>query len=184
MPRASKSGGILRFTFLFVLFLLGFYFLYEMRPLRELREPAREWTASAASSALGVLRVENVRLRDTVELKGGTHAFQIIDECTGIFAIMIYLAFVLAFPCGFRERAVGALLGIVVLLVLNLARLVAAGIILRYSPEVFVFVHDYVWQIVFIFIAVGLAFGWAYRTIAGPRSPVGFAARRGAWRTK
>ncbi len=148
-------------------------FLYETAPFRRLLGPVRRLTAEILSEVLRGVGIETLRFEATVFLTDFSEDLQIIDECTAVFAIMIYLCFLLAFPSRATQKLVGALVGIPTLLVLNLVRLVAGALVLTVDARLFTFLHDYLWQLGFTAVTLGLAFCWA--TWVSRRSHVVYA---------
>jgi exosortase/archaeosortase family protein len=80
----------------------------------------------------------------------------------------IYLAAVLAYPATWRAKAVGALLGFVVILVVNLFRVSVLFLIGLYFQEIFHETHVYVAQALVVCVAVALWLFWATRLADAP----------------
>jgi archaeosortase B (VPXXXP-CTERM-specific) len=95
-------------------------------------------------------------------------SFRIIGECTAFYPMAIYVAAVLAFPSSLAKRAVGVLLGIPVLLVINQVRLTSLCYIVRSFPEYFDTIHIVVWQTLIIFLTLLVWITWA-ATLANRR---------------
>ncbi|MFH1568200.1 MAG: hypothetical protein ABIL09_09400, partial [Gemmatimonadota bacterium] len=77
--------------------------------------------------------------------------FHVTWECTGIFALFVYLAAVLAHPAPAARRARAALLGVPALFAYGVARLVALGLIGHLAPAWTHFCHVYL----LVFMNVG-----------------------------
>jgi len=75
---------------------------------------------------------------------------KIIDECTAVFSIIVYIAAVIAYPASIRSKAIGVVSGIPILYGLNIARLVVLALVGVNFYEMFDFVHVYLWQTTFI----------------------------------
>ena len=100
-------------------------------------------------------------------------SMQIIRECTAVHPIMIYVAAVVAYPCSWMSRLLGAAAGTVALLLVNQVRLVSLCFIGHFYPESFESVHMLVWQSLIIFITVLLWIVWA--STVSPRHDSGTA---------
>jgi exosortase/archaeosortase family protein len=158
-------GFCLRFA---ALVALSFY-LYETLPGRKLVLFISEVTASTASYGFGLIGLPSHATHDLVSFNAGGTEIRILDECTGAFAIAIYVCFITAFPSSVRRKLLGAFLGTVILVILNLLRILAAGWILRFHPALFKFFHDYLWQLGFMAVTTGLGLFWAGWALPGPR---------------
>lgn len=95
-------------------------------------------------------------------------SFRIIGECTAVYPMAIYVAAVMAFPSPLARRAVGVLLGIPVLLMINQVRLVSLCYFVRSYPEYFDTFHIVVWQSLIIFLTLLVWVVWA-STVANRR---------------
>ena len=87
-------------------------------------------------------------------------AVAIIIECLGLFEMVIYSACVVAFPAPVRSRALGVLLGCLVILAFNLLRIIMLLLVGRFWNESFDFFHIYFWQATLIAIIVSVLYGW------------------------
>jgi exosortase/archaeosortase family protein len=154
-------GPGLWFCLRYACLLLTFFFLCEISPGRSFLKSFRSVTATAASLGLRAVGLPNTIVGDALHLDGQSGGLQIINECTAAFPILALLAFFVAFPAPLWKRAVGGGVGVISLLFLNLLRLVAAGLLLRYWPRLFAPIHDYFWQFGFMAATVGLGMIWA-----------------------
>ncbi len=96
-----------------------------------------------------------------------THV-EIASDCSPHMPYLIYAAVVLAFPATWRQRALGLLLGAVVIHAFNTLRILALIGILAWKREWFEFAHVYLWQTGTV-LAVFATFALWLRTTA-PRS--------------
>ena len=92
-------------------------------------------------------------------------AFQIVDLCTAIMPMMIFTAAVLAFPSRIKEKALGLLLGLLGIFIVNEIRLVSLFYIGSYVPSIFSTTHLLVWQSLMILLAIGLWLLWVYKYV-------------------
>ncbi len=84
-------------------------------------------------------------------------------ECTGIFVLLLYVSFVLAYPTTWRARAVGLSIGLPGLLTINVLRLGTLARIVELYPGSFFYFHEYVWQGIFLVVVLIGALAWAER---------------------
>ena len=81
-------------------------------------------------------------------------------ECTGIYVLLILLTFLLAYPASWRRRFTGALLGVVGLTALNVFRLSFLVRVAELQPQLFKYLHEYVWQGFFLVLVIAYAMSW------------------------
>lgn len=76
------------------------------------------------------------------------HGFsvEIIEECTGIFEMLIFLAALISYPASWRSKLIGFVLGIPALYALNVVRIVFLSFIGAQYHTLFDFMHLYFWQ--------------------------------------
>jgi archaeosortase B (VPXXXP-CTERM-specific) len=68
-------------------------------------------------------------------------------DCTAAYLIAVYAALVLTYPSSRRDKLIAFAIGIPALLVVNMARLVGAGVVAEYLPNQFDLIHDYIFQV-------------------------------------
>lgn len=88
------------------------------------------------------------------------NALDINHECTGVFVLLVYAMFVLAYPASWAQRLRGIAIGFVTLTVINLLRLAALTIIASEFPDWFAYFHEYFFQGLFIALLAVLASLW------------------------
>ncbi|HOJ34017.1 MAG TPA: archaeosortase/exosortase family protein [Candidatus Hydrogenedentes bacterium] len=88
--------------------------------------------------------------------------FSIAPECGAVEVFAIFIAGVLALPYPMKKRFLGIVLGVPLLYIINIFRLSILGYIgVRYSnPEMFRFVHEYLWQGLYVVFAAALWLAW------------------------
>jgi exosortase/archaeosortase family protein len=85
---------------------------------------------------------------------------EVVDECTGVLELILFLSAVLAFSSGIRSKLIGAIIGVPLVLFMNQARMVTLLYAGAHSRKLFEFLHVYMWQTSYV-IFVGLLFiGW------------------------
>lgn len=95
----------------------------------------------------------------------GDFGVRIIEECTGIFEAIIFLAAVLAFPASPAKKAIGIALGAPLLYLFNLLRILVLLVVGRHHPELFEFMHLYFWQATLILMITSVWLLWIFRVV-------------------
>lgn len=162
-PAVAAPGGSNRqFYFLvgrFLAYLFGASLAFSLFKAHEYLEPLQ--TAIASGAALGARL-----LGDEASASGAfitVHDYQAIfinHECTGIFVLVIYAAFLLAYPASWLQRLVGIAVGVTVLEVVNVARLSILTMIAARWPQLFDYFHEYIWQGIFVAMLALLVASW------------------------
>ncbi len=89
-------------------------------------------------------------------------SFTLVPDCGAIPSMAIFVAAVLAFPARYWKRLVGIILGVPLLYLVNVGRLTCLGYIgaVDRGGQIFKFVHEYVWQGIFIIFVVVVWLLW------------------------
>ncbi len=90
---------------------------------------------------------------------------EIIDECTGLFEMLIYLAAVLSFSTTIRKKLLGIAMGLPAIFVFNLVRITILLVAGASSMELFNFMHLYLWQVTLIIMISTIWIGWLYLVV-------------------
>ena len=156
MGTAPVAGMVLRFAAYLAIAVLAYPALRaEIFPVLRALESA---TAALASGVLSLVSSDVSQGGRVLVLSG--HTALVVEECTGLYEVLIYGAAVLAFPAGWRQRLLGLALGIPLIYafnVLRIATLLAAG---RYNPAALDFLHLYLWQATLILVITGTWLLW------------------------
>jgi exosortase/archaeosortase family protein len=148
------SGFALRlFLYLFLVSLL-----FSLGGMHRALLPVQRWMAWFAASGARALGA-GASVSETI-VRTDHAALDINHECTGIFVLLVYTMFVLAYPAPWRQRVLGSLVGWVTLLGINLARLVILTVIASQKPDWFAYFHEIFFQGLFIGILAILATIW------------------------
>lgn len=123
--------------------------------------PLQEWMASAAAALARAAGGEVTVEGDLIVIDA--LILHINHECTGIFVLMLFASFVLAYPAGNGYRAVGLLIGIPLFFGVNVIRIATLARIVEVYPGAFFYFHEYVWQGVFLVIVLVSSIAWAER---------------------
>jgi archaeosortase B (VPXXXP-CTERM-specific) len=103
---------------------------------------------------------------DDCQISLGGFQIEVVDECTGILELILFLSAVLAFSSRIRSKIIGAIVGVPLVLLMNLARMVTLLYAGAHSRKLFEFLHVYMWQTSYV-IFVGLLFiGWLTLVVA------------------
>jgi archaeosortase B (VPXXXP-CTERM-specific) len=94
------------------------------------------------------------------------YSMRIVTECTGLVPMAIVVCAVLAYPSTAKQKAIGAVLGIVGMFVLNLVRTVSLFFIGgHFSASFFDTAHFLIWQPVMIVAAIVLWLVWVEKLV-------------------
>lgn len=115
------------------------------------------WTVSTLQAAFGLLGQSIERLGNSLHTRGAS--VEIVSDCSPHLPFLIFAAVVLAFPAGWRQRALGILFGAVVIHLFNTIRIMTLIWILQWRQSWFEFAHVYLWQtgtILVVFVTFAL----------------------------
>jgi exosortase/archaeosortase family protein len=147
--------------------LAAFYALYAWPAARGMFDANLRANALVSGAVLQVMGYDTAV--SGASIQSDRFAVQVKEGCDAAEPMAIFLAAVLAFPAGWRERAIGALLGIVALFTLNVARVVSLFITGVHFPDAFETMHLQVWQGVFIVASIVAGLLW-FRWVQGRES--------------
>ena len=155
--RAARPGGAMRFVVRFVAYWLGSLLLLGLVPAIE--GWAVRGTVLGLRDVLALLTGSAVVNDATVSAAGVQ--FNIIADCTPLLPTTLFFSACLAFPAGWRWKAVGLVAGAALLWLYNLARVLVLFAVMARWPAAFEFVHVYLWQtatlvVVFLLFALWL----------------------------
>ena len=91
----------------------------------------------------------------------------VVEACNGFLPSAIYVAAVLAFPCSWRAKGFGLLLGVPAIQVVNVVRVVSLMVLGAYWPALFERVHIFVWQTLVIAFTMAIWVGWIESVVEG-----------------
>jgi archaeosortase B (VPXXXP-CTERM-specific) len=154
-----------RFVITFALLLGAEVMLYPMITKRWffLVETATAWTAWLEWALLSLFTDDTSLSGNLVHL--GHFAVRIIEECTGVFEMIIFVAAVMAFPTTWQKRAIGLGFGIPLLYFFNVVRILVLIVVGRYRPEIFEFMHIYFWQATLILMITSVWLLWIFKVV-------------------
>lgn len=158
-PRGDRRR-VIRAVAIFVVTMGLFYGL--------VHNPSRRWDilidyhqaiASVSGSILSVFGFEASVEGTIITTVSPPFSVGIVQGCDAIEPSAAFLAAVIASPIQLSAKFIGAIVGTVVLLTINLFRIVSLILIGMYAPSALDVMHEDVWQAVFIALAIG---AWAY----------------------
>jgi archaeosortase B (VPXXXP-CTERM-specific) len=95
----------------------------------------------------------------------GSFPVKIIEECTGIYEVLIFMAAVIAFPTSIRKKLIGLSFGIPVMYLFNVMRIIALIVVGRYWYSTFEFMHLYFWQVTLILMITSVWAFWIIKVV-------------------
>lgn len=101
----------------------------------------------------------------------GNFVVKIIDECTGIYEMLIFTAAVLAFPTTWRDKGLGILMGCPMIYLFNLLRIAMLIVVGRFWPPAFDFMHVYFWQATMIVMITTVWLIWITKVVRRDETP-------------
>ncbi len=160
-----------RFVILFLVYLGALAYLYPRAAIRY--ADTMDWMAQATAEAEYWLFS---LFTDTITLSGkmlvfGSFAVQIIEECTGLYEVLIFVAAVLAFPTTLVKKAIGVGFGAPILYAINVLRIGFLMLVGRYYPATFDFMHLYFWQATLILMITSVWLLWIFKVVRYEASP-------------
>ncbi len=117
---------------------------------------------AAFSGALLKMIGQPVEVAGTV-IRSSRFGVNINNGCNGVEAMLILLASIVAFPASAKARAIGLVLGAIVVQLLNAVRIVTLYLLGAYQPRLFDMFHTAVWQILVILSAIAFFLFWSAR---------------------
>lgn len=153
-----KYGVVLRSWLVFVAAFGLFQFLLQSAG-SDFKTAINHLTADLTAGGLWLLGA-NGRATDAL-VTSSIFSVRIIFECTAVFPAALLVSAMLAYPCGWRAKLLGVLLGAPALLLFNIIRLVALCYVGHWSPSSFETAHLVVGQAVMIVVTVFVWAVWA-----------------------
>jgi archaeosortase B (VPXXXP-CTERM-specific) len=111
-----------------------------------------------------------VILRETMVVFSG-FSVQIIEECTGLYEVLIFSAAVLAFPTTLVKKGIGIGLGAPILYGVNVLRIAFLMLVGQYYPSSFDFMHLYFWQATLILMITSVWLLWIFKVVRYEAAP-------------
>jgi exosortase/archaeosortase family protein len=95
-------------------------------------------------------------------------SIEIVPDCTPLMPTAALWIAIASFPAPWRWRLAGLAAGALLLWLYNLARILALIPVLAYRPQLFDFIHVYLWQTVTLLVVFALFLLWLRLQQPGP----------------
>jgi exosortase/archaeosortase family protein len=153
----------LRFAVTFAAAAIVLFGVYQMTEVTHTFRAVNELNATLCVQLLRLCRIPVERSGTTMLLASG--GMDVVSECSAVYVLILFAAAVMAFPTTWRARGRGLLIGLPCLFVVNLLRLVSLGVVIRFRASLLPLFHEYLWQVLFIFVVAGLYLFWIERIV-------------------
>jgi archaeosortase B (VPXXXP-CTERM-specific) len=144
--------------FLVSLVVLGFLYSYLTATFDRYLMPLLEFTTAASGFAASALSGNVFWSGKLITYNGFT--LEIIDECTGLLEMVIYMAAVISYLTTIRKKVLGIAFGLGTIYMLNIIRIVFLLIVGSFSAGLFRFMHLYFWQATLIIMIAAVWVAW------------------------
>jgi archaeosortase B (VPXXXP-CTERM-specific) len=170
--KLKSHRAIVKFCLFFLVLLLILALVFPL--LSDKFNPQLTWlmalTAEITGACLKLLGLATTVSGRIVSLPN--FSIEVVGECTGLYEMLIFLAAVIAYPSGWKKKALGAALGIPLLYLINIVRMVFITAVGNWSPNTFEFMHLYFWQVAMILIIVAVWVLWIEKVVHRERKTV------------
>lgn len=157
----SRNREIFKFLVIFISLLVLLFLLFYF--LEDHLDFLRIWTAEITAFFSNILGMEAKASGTSLILT--TMTFEIIHECTGIFALMIYFSCTMAYPIKWKNKLIGIAIGFPFIAAMNLVRMIVLVYIAGYHQNIFDYVHSYLWQGTFIIFVILIWLLWIEKVV-------------------
>jgi len=107
------------------------------------------WTNALASISTWIVTLFDGNVVATGKvMRSNSNGFAVSIEagCNGVEATLVLLAAMLAFPAPWRHKAIGLVIGVLAVQLLNILRVISLFYLGQWNYDVFEWAHLYVWQ--------------------------------------
>lgn len=166
LRRELKSAWpLLRLYLLFGLTLIFLFPVTLFKPVvNNVLDPFNSFLAWSTAATLSILGESQVVSSGT-SVSGADFAFSIAAGCNGVYALVVVIAGMVAFPMSPRPKLVGLILAIVFVTVLNYIRILALWYTGNTSSFLFDITHTYLGEFVIIGSGAGFLYFWYERYV-------------------
>jgi exosortase H (IPTLxxWG-CTERM-specific) len=140
-------------------------------------EPVNRYTA--AMTAFILTQIGSQPQLNGVIISMDGFSAKIITECSAVMVLILFCAFVLAYPTVLRDKSVGLAFGVPLLIGANLIRLVMVCLTGSHFPDLFEVAHIYLGQMIMIVLVFAACLFWlrSFAKTAGDIAPLAFVGR-------
>jgi archaeosortase B (VPXXXP-CTERM-specific) len=156
--RPERPPSFVGFVVRLLLYLFLASLLFSLGGLHQEMLPIQEAMAKSVVVGANLFGAE-ATVSGTI-IKAQHAALEINHECTGVFVLLVYVMFVLAYPAPWIQRLSGIAIGTGTLMGINIARLIVLTLIADRYPDWFAYFHEYFFQGLFIALLAFLASIW------------------------
>lgn len=138
------NSAIIKFIVKALSIFVGWYVIYELWLLPDGR--LDEWLAlNIVSVTAGIVDIFGYEVWTVNRIIGigENGGIELVDGCTGISAIGLFIGFIFAYPGDWKNRISFSFLGIGIIYIVNIVRIVVLVITQEEWIEFFDFTHDY-----------------------------------------
>jgi len=160
LEKARENKEALKYVALFLVFCVAFYLVYYSLTISgsTIMILLRSITAHILGTIFSLVGADVVVQGEDITING--FPMKIIDECTAVFSSIVYCSCVLAYPTTLKNKGIGIAFGVPSLYAINILRLVVLALVGISAPNMFEFVHVYLWQASFIIFVVVIFLLW------------------------
>jgi exosortase H (IPTLxxWG-CTERM-specific) len=146
---------MLRFIFLFLLYLAILFGLELLRPVdAHVILPFTSAIAKISVGLVGLFDSHAVAFGKVLQSTSNGFAISIERGCNGVEAVIILVAAMLAFPAPWKHRLIGIGLGFLAIQALNLVRIISLFYLGQWNRVWFDWFHLYLWQALIVLDAL------------------------------
>jgi len=159
----NRDKTALRFCLLFVVVFGAEFAIFILWGFSKIGPFLAEWNAQATAWILRLLGADGQA--HGVLVTSSLFSAKIVFECTATFVIMIFVAAVVAYHCGWRYKLLGIGGGVPAIFLANLVRLVSLFYIGYWFPTAFEEAHQLAWQSLMVFFVLFLWLFWIVKVV-------------------
>ena len=157
----EENKVVLKTLFLFFFFVVIFYvLLYDLVN----RIFLREFTAQIVAFLLN-LSGFSASVDGYFINMHNNFSLEVIYECVGIWAMIVYSSFVLAYPTDLKKKLIGIAFGVPGLYAIGIVRMAVLAVIGVYYPNMWEYAHVYFWQLSLIIFVILLLLLWVEKVV-------------------
>jgi len=145
-----------KFIFFFAVFIIIFYILFLI--FVDKISFVREFVALNVGFLLNLFGIKAITQNSIISM--GNFSMEVIFECTPLFTMLIFFACVLAYPTNKKAKIKGILFGGILIYFIDILRLFSLAIVGKMNPEIFNYIHTYLWQITLIIVILAIWLFW------------------------
>jgi len=114
--------------------------------------------AKISANILSVFKIPVKAIGDT--LTSSDFSIRIRNGCDAIEATAILLCAMIIYPTNWKNKSIGLLVGLLLLIILNIIRILSLYFTSIYAPTLFEIMHVSIWQVLFIVFPILIILWW------------------------